>query len=278
MRDDRALKIVLAITIAVLIMISLLAVIIATGQDLYSSMWDKGVVVVIYGDQYGTGWWVEKRHIVTAAHVVNFQTNARVSILHGDYESTGIVIYVNQLYDVAIVRVEREPQSAYYIWSLARNDPDKALTIFVIGYPYELYRIVGDIRKMSTMPRVAQGIVAWVHPEKKIFEFQAATDSGNSGGPITDESGNVVGIVSFAMKGNVATLFYGTVISAVKDALERLNINYKTGLGGVVSGTSSSTYQSIFLAAIVGGLAVLVTVMILVPAAMRGGKAWARYR
>ncbi len=277
MRDDRALKIILAITIAVLIEISTLSIVIATGQDLYSSMWDKGVVVVIYGDQYGTGWWVEKRHIVTAAHVVDFQTNARVNIIRGDYQSIGTVLYVNQFYDIAIIKVENEPET-YYIWSLAKDDPEKAAKIFVVGYPYELYQLIGDIKKMSTMPRVAQGIVAWVHPDRKIFEFQAATDSGNSGGPVVDEDGNVVGVVSFALRGNVAVLYYGTAISAVKDALERVDVKYKVGLSSTAKSTSSSTYQSIFLAAIVGGLAALVTVIILVPAAMRGGKAWARYR
>ncbi len=271
------MKIVLAITIAVLINISILVIIIASGQsDLYSSAWDKGVVVVLYQDKYGTGWWVEKRHIVTAAHVVNFQSNTRVNIIHGDYESVGTVIYVNQLYDVAIVRVEREPASAYYIWSLSRKDPEKAITIFVVGYPYELYRLVGDIRKMSTMPRLAQGIVAWTHPEKKLFEFQATTDAGNSGGPIVDESGNVVGLVSFALKGEVTSLFYGTSVSAIKEALSRLNINYKVGLSTDIGGTASSARPAL-IAAFVGAFAAIITMLILIPV-MRGNKAWARPR
>ncbi len=262
------MKIFLAITIAVVIEITLLTFIIAVGQDLYSSMWDKGVVVILYQHKYGTGWWVEKRHIVTAAHVVSFQSNARVSIIHGDYESTGTVIYVNQLHDIAVIRVEREPQSAYYIWSLAKNDPEKALRIFVIGYPFELYKIVGDIRKMSTMPRVAQGIVAWTHPEQKIFEFQASTDTGNSGGPIVDENGNVVGVVSFALQGNVASLYYGTSISAVKDALERLGIRYRTGLSAGVA-ENIDPGQPVLAAAVIGAFAAIITVMILVPAMRR---------
>ncbi len=239
--------------------------------DLYSSMWDKGVAVILYQDQFGTGWWVDRTHLVTAAHVVDFQSNARVIVMHGDYEARGTAIYVNQLHDIAVIRVDREP-TYQYIWSLSRKDPEKALKIFVIGYPYELYKIVGDMKRMSTVPRVAQGIVAWVHSDKKIFEFQAATDSGNSGGPIVDEDGNVVGVVSFALRGNVAVLYYGTSVSAVKEALDRLGIRYRVGLASPE--IAFDTSQPILIAALTGVFAALLTVIILVPVMVR--RPWAR--
>lgn len=235
-------------------------------EDLYSSIWDKGVVVILYGSQYGTGWWVNDYNIVTAAHVVNYQSHIAVTIMHGDYVSKATVIYVDRVHDIAILRAEQRP-ATQYIWSLAINDPDKGQQIFVVGYPYELYKIVGDLQKMSSNPRVAEGIVAWVYPDKQLFEFQASTDSGNSGGPIVDVSGNVVGLVSFAIQGNAANMYYGTSVSAIKDALRKAGVPYRTGLSSILGSSTSSTevLQPAIIAAITGGAAAIITITMLLP-------------
>ncbi len=233
----------------------------AAGSDLYSSLWDKGVVVVLYGSQYGTGWWVDKYYIVTAAHVVNFQSNVKVTLIHGDYQAVGRVIALDSLHDVAVIRAEKAP-SSQYIWSLSIGDPDKGEQIFVIGYPFELYKIVGDLNAMSDNPRIAEGIVSWYYPEKQLFEFQASTDSGNSGGPIVDASGNVVGLVSFALEGNAANMYYGTSVSAIKTVLARAGVSYRVGLSSAVSET---TRQSYLVPALVGGLAALIVTIMVVP-------------
>ncbi len=235
-------------------------------EDLYSSVWDQGVVVVLYGTQYGTGWWVSDYYVVTAAHVVNYQSHVAVTLIHGDYVSKAIVVYVDRVHDIAILRAEQRPASQY-IWSLAINDPNKGQQIFVVGYPFELYKIVGDLQKMSADPRVAEGIVAWVYPDKQLFEFQASTDSGNSGGPIVDVSGNVVGLVSFAIQGNAADMYYGTSINAIKDALRKAGVPYRTGLSSILgsSGSSTGVLQPAIIAAVAGGAAAVLTTIMIIP-------------
>ena len=260
----RRLKLLLVLQLIVLIA----SAAIVSGQEIYSSIWDKGVVVVLYGSQYGTGWWVNRNHIVTAAHVVGFQNNVRVTLIHGNYESIGQVIYVDSLHDVAIIRAEKEMVGAY-IWSLSIKGPEKGQKIFVIGYPFELYKIIGDIRVMSSNPRISEGVVAWVVSEKKLFEFSATTDAGNSGGPIVDPAGNVVGLVSFAIEGEVTSMFYGTTVDAVRAALQKAGVNYKTGLSSLVTGPSGYILQPALIAAIIGGAAAVITTLIVVPLAKR---------
>ncbi len=243
--------------VLILLIIALVASAGAEAEELYSSMWDKGVVIVLYGTQYGTGWWVDRYYVVTAAHVVNFQSNVKVTLIHGDYQAIGYVVNIDSLHDIAVIRAEKAP-AIQYVWSLSARDPEKGERIFVIGYPYELYKITGDLQKMSANPRVAEGIVAWGYPDRQLFEFQASTDQGNSGGPIVDAQGNVVGLVSFALQGTAANMYYGTSVSAIKALLQRAGVNYRVGLSSFVS---SSTRESLILPAVIGGLAALVVVL-----------------
>ena len=258
-------KAFLAFEAAVLIMIILLSCILVFGDELYSSMWDKGVVVVLYGSQYGTGFWVHEEYIVTAAHVVNFRSNVRATVVHGDYQSIAYVIYVDSLHDVAVLRVEKKPSSTIYIWSLSLKGPEKGQRVFVIGYPFELYKIIGDIGKMSSNPRICEGIVAWVYPDKSLFEFSAATDAGNSGGPIVDSNGNVLGLVSFAMPGKVTYLFYGTSIDAIKAALEKCGVKYRVGLGALlqVATPKAILTPTVISAVVAGGIALVISLMVI---------------
>ena len=232
-------------------------------EQLYSSSWDKGVLVILYGNQYGTGWFVNQQYIVTAAHVVNFQSNVKVTLIKGDYSGVGYVIYSDSTTDVAIIRVEKPPAEVY-IFSLSVKDPEKGQTIFVLGYPYELYKLQGDLAKMSLNPRVSMGVAAWVDTEKKLFEISASVDSGNSGGPITDSFGNVIGLVSFALSGKAATLYYGTSVSAIKEALSKNGVSYKIGLSSqIASGPSTSVSNQLLIAAVGGAASALVSTIII---------------
>jgi len=263
----RKLKAFLIFEATILAFVIFLSAVLVAGQELYSSKWDKGVVVVLYGSQYGTGWWVSENYVVTAGHVVNYQANGKVTLIHGDYQSIGYVIYANSLTDIAIIKAEKKP-SNQYIFPLAMKDPDKGIQIFVIGYPYELYKIIGDIGVMSSNPRISEGIIAWTYPEKHLFEFQATTDQGNSGGPIVDYAGNVVGLVSFAITGSVANMYYGTSVSAIKDALSKCGVSYKVGLSSSIR--VSESMQPYLTALILGAGAAAVTTAVLVPMYMKG--------
>jgi S1-C subfamily serine protease len=220
--------------------------------------------VVLYGDQYGTGWFVSNKYIVTAGHVVSYQTNAKVTLIKGDYTGVGYVIYTDSLTDIAIIKVEKGPAEVY-VFTLSAKDPEKGQQIYVLGYPYELYKLIGDLAKMSMNPRVSMGVAAWIDSEKKLFEISASVDSGNSGGPITDGFGNVVGLVSFALTGKAATLYYGTSVSAIKEALSKNGISYRVGLSSVISNTQTNTLPSQLVIAIAGGAAsaIVSTIIIL---------------
>jgi S1-C subfamily serine protease len=133
------------------------------------SSWRDGVVIVVYGSQYGTGWWVSKDVLVTAGHVVNYQENATVQLIRGDWKGGGVVVYVDSKKDVAVIKTDGMPSGAY-IFSIASR-VDELKTLYVIGYPYEIVELSGDLTTASEDPRVARGFAAWYDHDYNLIEF-----------------------------------------------------------------------------------------------------------
>jgi len=242
---------------------------VAKAEELsYNEDWDYGVVVVLYGSQYGTGFWVSKNWLVTAGHVVNFKSYAKVQLIHGDFETYGTVVYVDSVHDIAIIKADSTPSRVYFFKIAPRIE--KGIRVYAIGYPYELYSLYGDVKSMSANPRAAEGMITWVDDLKNLAEIQATIDQGNSGGPVVDSSGAVVGLVSFAIQGEVGTLYFVTTCEAIVVALQKAGAKYQ--LSSFISFSSSEGSSGAILAgALAGFLSALILFMI-----FRGGRRWVR--
>lgn len=239
--------------VAALVLVGLLA------AGLGLALWEPSpaeasdqVAVVICGDDYGTGWWVNPEYMVTAFHVVDdCADQGSVVAVRGDWVSTAVIEAVDRDLDVALLRpLERPEQARGLPLSYRLSLGDK---VYVVGYPIQLYVEVGrDVRLMSLAPRVLEATVAWVSPVKPVFEFTPGTDVGNSGGPIVSaETGGVVGMVVYARGGVVNEGFYGLRMDALARFLEASGVEYS------VEGTPGS---ALALALAGAGLAVAVIV------------------
>ena len=230
-------------------------------RALYNAHLDMSVGVVLYGSQYGTGWLLAPYHdiVVTAGHVVSYNPKATVVFQHGGFRTLGRVVYVDRLHDVAIIRL-REPWSRGHPLPLCADVP-KGETLLVVGYPFELLEVTGSIERMSSNPRAAFGIVTWIDRDRGIFEFQADTDQGNSGGPIVDlDSGCVLGLVSFALKGTVGVTYFGTMAGWIERAARAAGLHPKVveNLAAPLPETPIlQRNRPVLLAAIAAGLAAL---------------------
>lgn len=189
-----------------------------------AASWSDGVAIVVYGGQYGTGWWVAENTLVTAAHVVAWTENATVQVVRGDWSTTGFVVYVDRKTDIAVVKTESTPPGAYVFPVASRVEELK--TLYVIGYPYEIVQLAGDLGKASEDPRVAEGFAAWYNRDYHLIEFQATTDAGNSGGPVVYANGAVAGLVSFALSGKAGTLYFASDADAIRKALDAAGVSY----------------------------------------------------
>jgi len=140
----------------------------------------------------GSGVMIEGGLILTAAHVVQTANLVLVSFYDGQ-EIFGRVIGSSPQADVAIVRLESLPKN---IPELPLGDSDAVRTgddIIVVGAPFGLAYTLskGIVSGRSTLDQSGSSL-----NEVEFFQTDASINQGNSGGPMFDMDGQVIGIVS----------------------------------------------------------------------------------
>ena len=199
----------------------------------FSPDWLNGVVIVVYGSQYGTGFWINQQYIATAAHVVSYTPNAQVTIIRGSTSSPGRVVALDRNTDVAVIMVQNPDQfNNKHIFPIARSMPEPTSIIYILGYPAELLQVSGNLNALSEHPRVLQSYLSWA--DNGLIELGGSTDAGNSGGPVVDYGGNVIGLVSFALRGEAGTLYFATSAGNLKQLCRQHNIPYEEGSSGIL--------------------------------------------
>jgi len=133
----------------------------------------------------GTGFAVTKTgYIVTNVHVIKGCDDVDITF-HGKDLSLAI-IFTDAGNDLALLKGNFNPDQ---IFALSRDGPKLMEDIFVAGFPF------GD--KYSRAIKVTKGIVSSLTGYKNNlsnFQFDAAINSGNSGGPIFNLKGAVIGV------------------------------------------------------------------------------------
>ena len=218
-----------------LLMLSSLTPALAEAEELaFSQSWLRGTVVVVYGSQYGTGFWLNPSHVATAAHVVNSELNAVVTVIRGNVRGSGRVVALDPRSDIAVIYVDSATAFASkHVFPVARTMPPPTSTIYVIGYPHELYQLLGSIEALSENPRVLRTYLTW--SASGLIELGGIVDAGNSGGPVLDSLGNVIGIVSFALRGTAGTMYFATSAGNLRELCERHNIAYSEGVSSILA-------------------------------------------
>lgn len=175
------------------------------------------VVTIESGLGHGSGFFISPSLIMTNFHVVGNGQFIRVKLLTGR-KVLGEVIRRHPKRDVAIIQVEKSGHLPIPI----RTTPLKVTEeVYAIGSPLE--------KKLSGT--VTRGIVSKFTTNRSGMEdIQADVDiqGGNSGGPLLDGKGNLVGI-SYAGIGPPGKFSSGVnFFIPIMDALEKLNLAFKT--------------------------------------------------
>ena len=164
----------------------------------------------------GTGFFVSNNgHIITNDHVIVGCRNVTIA-QQGKYVEVDVIAY-DEKNDLAILKSDIRPKKYYRI---SKNDPKLMDDVIIAGYP------LGN--KISTGIKTTKGSVTSLSGMGNNFsEFQtdAALNKGNSGGPIIDKGGNVIGVaVAKIEKEGVEGFNFGIKSSVLKSFSESNNL------------------------------------------------------
>ena len=168
----------------------------------------------------GTGFYIGKNYILTNAHVVESCDELRIP-----YRRV-TVIAVDEDVDLALLF---DPHGNPDIATFRSYPVDFGEDIAVFGYPLSNILSYGGNGTSGTV----SGLTSTIGDRRlnNRFQYTAPTQGGNSGGPVMDTAGNVVGVVVSGLNPDVIenqNVNFAIKFNVVEDFLEKNNItNYE---------------------------------------------------
>jgi serine protease Do len=140
----------------------------------------------------GTGFYVTfSGHIITNAHVVKNCKDQRVFIQQDNPEPEEVeLVAISASHDLALLKSESSPPNIGYLRS-ERTMPQIGERVMVLGYPEE-YAATGEYAIEYSHVLALEG----PNHEQDWMQFESSARRGNSGGPLLDASGNIIGVIT----------------------------------------------------------------------------------
>ncbi len=183
-----------------------------SGADLSVADSVGSVVAIFAGDGFGSGFVVGDGYLVTNRHVVGDAATVKVRWPDG-LEFSGSVVRRDGRRDVALIRSDTRGRPPLAV----RSDPLRpGDTVFAIGTPL-------DPRLQNTVTR---GVVSAMRTIDGFAFIQSdvSINHGNSGGPLLDEKGRVVGVAVLALQPSEDTPAGINFFIPIRDALDFLAV------------------------------------------------------
>ena len=164
----------------------------------------------------GTGFMFgSKDYVITNWHVIRGAKNIKVKFLNGE-KINAEVILKDSKNDIAFLKLDRSPKLPAS--SLKVGDSSNVRMgdkVFTIGYPAHWV--------MGKNPKYTEGVVnalSGIKDDPTVFQISAQIQPGNSGGPIFDQSGNIIGIAQASLDPQLATESIGALPQNVNYAIK----------------------------------------------------------
>jgi len=143
----------------------------------------------------GTGFALKDGYIVTNYHVIEGANSITIQGVNGNFnvQYNTSIVGTDKINDLALLKVTDPTFKGFGIipYSISSAISEVGEEIFVLGYP--LTSTMGDEIKLTT------GVISsktGFQGDIALYQISAPIQPGNSGGPLFDKNGNVIGIVS----------------------------------------------------------------------------------
>lgn len=169
--------------------------------------------------KFGTGFFVDTSLVVTNAHVVAGVSEVLVEVQVGRVfrQGSARAVYYDPGQDVAVLRTDL---SSDYL-SLALRDPQPGSLLVAPGFPRGGSFQVKSATFKGARELAVESIYGDRQPPRRYLLVDSTLEPGNSGGPLLDSSGAVVGMataVSVTTRDKGIAVPHERVASAVSDA------------------------------------------------------------
>lgn len=165
----------------------------------------------------GTGFALANNYLVTNFHVVEDAKSISVQGINGNFNNKfgATIVATDKINDLAILKINGSNISNSSIpYSVKTTTSEVGEDVFVLGYP--LTSTMGDEIKLTT------GVISsksGFQGDVSLYQISAPIQPGNSGGPLFDTKGNIIGIVSAKHKG-AENVGYAIKASYLKNLME----------------------------------------------------------
>ena len=167
----------------------------------------------------GTGFFVSKvGHVITNYHVIEGCDANKLS--YNGKTINADTLAVDKMNDLAILKTNLRPEKVYPV---STSDASLLEDIIIAGYPLG--------KKVSSAIKTSKGSItalAGFGDNYSEFQTDAALNQGNSGGPIMNQKGNVVGVAvaNFGKKEGVESFNFGIKSSTLTTFANSNNLRF----------------------------------------------------
>ena len=178
----------------------------------------------------GSGVLIADGRILTAAHVVQAADKIEVEFVDGQIVPAKVIASLPRA-DVAMLKLDWVPNNAV---PARLGNSDKMQVgdeVFIIGAPYG----IGHSLSVGHLSARRAANVSFGSIKLELLQTDAAINKGNSGGPMFNMAGEVVGIVSYILSQSGG--FEGLGFAVTANVAQKLLINAKgfwSGIDGLI--------------------------------------------
>ncbi len=164
---------------------------VASAQDMSGAIEQvkESVLTIKSGDRVGAAFIVSPDgHALTSAHLVGDRSRV-TAVLANNEELEATVVQTDEARDLALLKIDLKNLPA--VRFAPSSELKQGARVAALGAP------------LGLEGSVTEGIISAVEREvagKKYLQVDAALNEGNSGGPVIDEQGRVVGVATAVVK------------------------------------------------------------------------------